>query len=591
MAFGGSRALRSATEKRRAAWTLLIAARTTLWRRKRKPLPVAAFLESTHSTMKQSRAASLAKKFVPVDPVPLTCILEDGALSVRFQEGGRATLPGGRHRSSQSIFCLALWGSLHLDGRPVRCTGIVPGVSVRIEAGGMKLNDDEAVSLADDVWHAAYSRLGAWLAGGPRGPAKFGMSARDGLEIEFAWMGASTLRPSAMQIDVEYTKAFEQAYIASRAHRPLIELAPGQPEPPITVEQSPLAGLIRRAMEKTIQADSPLYKGLPIPVRYRISGAIEAWTQVREAAGRSGADFSQRLTSAPLGDLMHNFPQYLTAWTRGNSSCIGDEDDMGHAQRSVIMQAFSASQGALYEPTPALHRLLDDAYIADDVPLSMIRLPVDTLCIVPDPSWWGRRKGVEIILLFCRRREVDGKMADMLSCQTWGRRGSGDEQRIRLELIEFAISDTEQTVKRLFDNSPALLPEDAAEAPAPGARPYWKNVLDYAIKMLLYLTVRDAHVVHDRAYSGASRDVSGLGKRRRTERLAEIERLYDRYIVGPAVLDAEVARSASAGGDNGEVRGHWRRAHFRMQPHGPNSSLRKLVFIGPTIVRPDRLGL
>lgn len=116
-------------------------------------------------------------------------------------------------------------------------------------------------------------------------------------------------------------------------------------------------------------------------------------------------------------------------------------------------------------------------------------------------------------------------------------------------------------------------------------------MLDYAIKMLLYLAVRDAHVVRDRAYTGASRDLKGLGKRRRTERLAEIELLYDRYIAGPAVLDLEAAPSPSTDGENGGVRGHWRRAHFRMQPHGPNSSLRKLTFIGPTIVRPDRLGL
>jgi hypothetical protein len=124
-----------------------------------------------------------------------------------------------------------------------------------------------------------------------------------------------------------------------------------------------------------------------------------------------------------------------------------------------------------------------------------------------------------------------------------------------------------------------------------GGRPYWESVLDYAIKMLPYLTVRDAHVVHDRAYSGAWRDLSGLGKRQRAERLSEIEMLYDRYIVGPAVLDVGAARSASANEENGEVRGHWRRAHFRMQPHGPQSSLRKLAFIGPTIVRSDRLGL
>lgn len=34
-----------------------------------------------------------------------------------------------------------------------------------------------------------------------------------------------------MQIDVEYTEAFERSYIASRAHRPLIELASGESEP------------------------------------------------------------------------------------------------------------------------------------------------------------------------------------------------------------------------------------------------------------------------------------------------------------------------------------------------------------------------
>ena len=396
-----------------------------------------------------------------------------------------------------------------------------------------------------------------------------------------------------MQIDVEYEEAFERAYIASRDRLPLIKLAPGHPEPRINVETSHRAGLIRRAMEATILADSPLYERLPIPVRYRASGAIEAWRQLREDAGKSGEFFSQRLTSEPLGDLMHNFPEYLRAWARGNLSCIGDDDDMGHAQRSVIMQAFSASHGALYEPTPALHRLLDDAYIADDVPVHMIRLPVDVLCIVPDPSWSGRKRGVDAILLFRRRKEVDGEVADALSIQTWGRVGVGEERRIRLQLLEFLIAGTEQTIKSPFDNTPATSweSEDRIDGVASGRRPYWESVLDYAIKMLLYLTVRDAHVVHDRAYSGASRDLSGLGKRRRAERLAEIEMLYDRYIVGPAILDVEAARSASGNEDNGEVRGHWRRAHFRMQPHGPQSSLRKLAFIGPTIVRPDRLAL
>ncbi|WP_253606754.1 hypothetical protein [Burkholderia multivorans] len=59
--------------------------------------------------------------------------------------------------------------------------------------------------------------------------------------------------------------------------------------------------------------------------------------------------------------------------------------------------------------------------------------------------------------------------------------------------------------------------------------------------MLLYLNARDAQVVHDRAYSNAPRQFPRLGKRKRAERLAEIEQLYDRHVVGPAILDAEAA--------------------------------------------------
>ncbi len=225
-------------------------------------------------------------------PLPLVHVSDDGALSVRFQEGGRMRLPGGPLRSTKSLFYLALWGSLELGGKPVRSTGIVPGVSVRIAAGRGPVDDEEASRLAKRTWQAAYSRLGDWIANGPRASSTLGMSALDGLQIEFAWDGVKDLSPGAMQIEVEYTKAFARAYAASRAHLLLIKLAAGEAGPPITIETRPLLGLIRHAMQKTARADHPLYARLPIPVRYRASGAIEAWRQVLEAAGPSGADFT-----------------------------------------------------------------------------------------------------------------------------------------------------------------------------------------------------------------------------------------------------------------------------------------------------------
>lgn len=62
------------------------------------------------------------------------------------------------------------------------------------------------------------------------------------------------------------------------------------------------------------------------------------------------------------------------------------------------------------------------------------------------------------------------------------------------------------------------------------------------------------------------------------------------HVVGPAILDAEATGSASSDSAQREVSGHWRRPHFPIQPYGPQAAWRKLIFVGPTLVRPDRVG-
>ncbi|WP_231663477.1 hypothetical protein [Ralstonia solanacearum] len=160
-----------------------------------------------------------------------------------------------------------------------------------------------------------------------------------------------------------------------------------------------------------------------------------------------------------------------------------------------------------------------------------------------------------------------------------------------VRVLQLSLADHQGTIRSLLEE---VVPQEVRMHTASDmqhARQYWDQVLDYAIKMLLYLTVRDAQVVHDRAYTDAPRTFSGLGKRKRAERLAEIELLCDRHFVGPAILYMELPSGLPSDGAHRDVCGHWQRPHFKMQPHGPNSSLRKLAFIGPTIVWPDRLGL
>jgi hypothetical protein len=127
----------------------------------------------------------------------------------------------------------------------------VPGISLRIAAGRGLVDDEEATRLAARLWQAVHSRVGDCIANGPRASPAFGMSALDGLEIEFAWGSVKDSLPGAMQIEVEYTKAFAQAYAASRTHRPLIKLAAGEAVLDITIETGPLHGLIRRTRQRT----------------------------------------------------------------------------------------------------------------------------------------------------------------------------------------------------------------------------------------------------------------------------------------------------------------------------------------------------
>lgn len=49
-------------------------------------------------------------------------------------------------------------------------------------------------------------------------------------------------------------------------------------------------------------------------------------------------------------------------------------------------------------------------------------------------------------------------------------------------------------------------------------------------------------------------------------------------------------KGLNAGEPSGrELRFHWRRGHWRMQPYGPDNSLRKSIFIAPVLVRRDLL--
>jgi hypothetical protein len=345
---------------------------------------------------------------------------------------------------------------------------------------------------------------------------------------------------------------------------------------------------IRRAIEVTLKTTDATVIGLPPPVRLRACGAVRAWEEARKSVGAAGRTLTAQLADtaiAPLG-LLQEHQQFI------HQHCSLDFEDrfartlLRHSVMSIYRQAFWSRGGALFEPTAALHRLLEQADVAHDLPIDLVRLPAPAVCIVPVPAVRDAEGGFQAMMVFEHAPPTD--RAGFQRCLTFVLHGKRGE-----EAVVLGIPNATQSVAEAFS---AALEHISFRQPVDEERTrdaeetfgIWQRHLDYAVKVLLYTGLHAEHVCEERSYSNSPREFPGLGKRKRELRMAQVEQLYDRYIVGPAVLaDADSARADDSG--EGRVAPHWRRGHFRLQPHGPQSALRKVLFIAPTVVRADRM--
>lgn len=349
---------------------------------------------------------------------------------------------------------------------------------------------------------------------------------------------------------------------------------------------SPLNVAARDAMMACLEATRHRFDRLPIPVRYRASGTIESWAIARRLGGRDGAKLTAALADPnhPVMELQNELDGFVTHCL-GQAPFREDERDLTEIYtQSAISQAFWLRKGVLYEPTSALHRLLEASDIASDVPLSLLRLPAPAICIVPEPAMRDRDDGVEAVMVF--EHASPSGWNENTRCLTFCVWPHENSPQLALPVSFFSIEadgnglSIEWIIAEL--SAQKCLDEFSMDS--------WRRILDYVVKVLLYLSLETAPVIHERPYSTAPRKPAALGKLKRLEQFEAIEGLYDRHVVGPAVLPEQSGTSGSGDGSDREMRAHWRRGHFRMQAHGPAAAQRKLIFVMPVLVRADRLG-
>ena len=106
---------------------------------------------------------------------PARIVAED---SIEFREGEHVTVRDGSSLSTAGVVSIAILGSMALAGKPVRCSGVVPGVTLLVSTGGLRSRDsDDADQLiVSGVFstlrkkhgersspRTAYRRNAAWL--------------------------------------------------------------------------------------------------------------------------------------------------------------------------------------------------------------------------------------------------------------------------------------------------------------------------------------------------------------------------------------------------------------------------------------------
>jgi len=355
---------------------------------------------------------------------------------------------------------------------------------------------------------------------------------------------------------------------------------------------------IDQAVKTTLRADNDAFLHLPVPVRYRASGAMQAWSAARKLAKNRGERFAYRVADAayPPAALYNDIADFMEDQSSIDFKLQDGPVVAGHCSQSVYLQAFWQRGGVIYEPTPALHQLLDATDVADNVPVTLLKLPVPAMCIVPDRSAWNAPGDAESIVLFEHEgTDANGVVRRMLTITIWAHDVEpwatwshavatfflDDESRTISNAIDFTGDND------LYQGLPCkLLQHQPDQDRMDKDRARWHKVLNYVTKLLLYMTVDGVQITAHKPFSHAARVFPGLGKKKREQRLAEIDQLYDRFAIGPQAL-AEDLRQTMAGHG---VSAHWRRGHLRMQAHGPAMSLRKMIFIMPTLVRSDLLG-
>ncbi|MEJ8798380.1 hypothetical protein WKR88_18995 [Trinickia caryophylli] len=252
------------------------------------------------------------------------------------------------------------------------------------------------------------------------------------------------------------------------------------------------------------------------------------------------------------------------------------------ATLSMAAGLYLARPHAVIEPTAALQDWLVRTDIGGDVPASLFQLPFPAVFVrfgpamagaIDEPLWAHTGEDAITVGVYIFDTRV-GARRDLLFVPVGVGRRTQPGQCDQPVMVQLIFRDeNESLMAHVANNMSAGASLSAAEL---------KPVMEMCIKVMLYLQTAGAVRIDDMRADDTMERMARVGNRKASRIERQLASRYNRIIVGPEHIERPTG---------GEMSPHWRRGHMRMQPYGPQHGLRKLIFVAPTLVRADRLGV